>query len=220
MEALLQDLHTKKSVVKRRGGTVYVDDLPKPQQIANQWGDLEEEEPDEAFFGTDDDSSKTIEELFGSEVFAYFEQHGSAEQLQLFLNFIQAYLDDEETSYNCYPIYFAVKNRCRDFVNLMVPTPKIFEGEAASFTSLSLMKTAVQNGDIEMVKLLMKYSEEKKVNIRPDCSHLDTANPDNLAWVNENLLDVATRLGHQEIVDLLNDVYGERIDIADLNPEI
>ena len=127
--------------------------------------------------------------------------------LRLFLDFIRAYLDDPETSSNCYPIYFAVKNSRRDFVNLMVPTPKTFEGEAYSSTSFSLLKTAVQNGDIEMVKLLLKYSEEKEVDICPDCSYLNTANPDNLTWVNETLLEVATRLGHQEIVNLLAAAY-------------
>ena len=66
---------------------------------------------------------RTIIQLFTPEVFEYFEEHGNIKQLAVFLDFIQAFLDDKETHFNSHPVQFAAERKRTDFVNLLVPTP-------------------------------------------------------------------------------------------------
>ena len=177
-----------------------------------EWGNLEEEPPKEEIWLFTQESK--IVDLFEKEAFEYFEEHGTNEELALFLDFIQAYLDDDKTHHWTYPIDFAVQEKRIDFVNLMVPTPINFEEcFEDGGPDISLMRTAVLNGDIEMVKLLMKYSKEKciKVNV----SYFDY---DRL--VSESLQEVAIRLGHHKVAQFLKVVNEGCIDVTDLKPRI
>ena len=99
---LLEELQTKKYVKKKGGEST--------------------EDPDgEKLFCNYD--TRTIIPLFTKEVFEYFEEHANIEQLSLFLDFIQAFLDDQETQFNIHPVQFAAERKHTDFVNLLVPTP-------------------------------------------------------------------------------------------------
>ena len=156
--------------------------------------------------------------LFGRENFEYFEKHGNNEQLALFLDFTQAYLDEEETLYlEEDTLQWAVMHKRTDFVNLMIPTPLLFdmpeeyEPYERNPYHQWLMPLAISTGNIEMVKLLLKYSEEKRVNLEPwNCEMGEK----------EDIVEIATRLGHYKIAQLIQGVLEGKIDKKDLQPVI
>ena len=205
---LLEKLDERKCVIKHRGESM-------PSDICEEvlWGDLEVDQPDEYFWATTDETP--IIKLFGRETFEYFEKEGNTAQLTLFLDFIKAYLDNQRTHHWTSPLQFAVQKNRIDFVNLMIAAPLPLEDLDLNghIGGIWLMPMAVRNDDIEMVKLLLKFSEEKDVNLDVSSYNLETG-------VSENILGLATRLGHFKIAQLIQDVFEGKIDKKDLQPVI
>ena len=211
---LLEILQSKKTIMKDRGEMIPNNWLEIPDQVDMEWGNLAEEQPADEFWGVTQRTS--IEVLFERETFEYYEQNGTNKELALLLEFIQAYSDDEKTHHWTGPIDFAVQEKRIDFVHLMVPVPIDFEpdfgdppGEPRWGPNISLIRDAVYNGDIEMVKILFKYSVEKKVTPIPIMFGRDRSLP-----------KLATRKGYHKIAQLIEDIYAGRIDVKDLKPEI
>ena len=190
---LLEKLQERKYVIKSRG-----ESMPTEDFVEFYW------------------NLEPIIKLFGSKTFKYFEKNGNKEQLTLFLEFIQAYLDDEKTHHWTSPIQFAVQEKRIDFVNLMIPVPLPLEDLELknSIGGIWLMPKAIRNDDIEMVKLLLKYSEEKDVNLYVYRFNVETGRDENI------ILGLAARLGHHKIAQLIQDVFEGKIDKKDLQPVI
>ena len=207
---LLEKLQERKYVMKSRIRWIY-----SAEELNENFPEMDQEED-----VVDRDETPIINLFgkFGSETFEYFEKNGNNEQLALFLDFIQAYLDDENTPFWIYPIDFAVKNKRTDFVNLMVPAPMLFTDltmmEVFADYGTGRMHQAVANNDIEMVKLLMKYSQEKEVHLNSYSRHWNQMN------IDENPFEMATRLEHYKIAQLIQDVSEGKIDKKDLKPVI
>ena len=205
---LLEKLQALKTVQKERGQAhKYAEfkfeiDIENPDHRIN----------DDWFWDVTD--TRSILQLFGGNtVFGYLEEHGDLDQLALFIDFIQAYLDDKRTCDWIDPIHFAVKNKRTDFMNLMVPTPMNFTNGAEHFGGVSYLHMAVHNDDIEMLKLLMKYSKEKNVDLEIQVSW-------GPGFPCETILEVAARLGRHNMVQLIDDVFNGKIALKDLKPEI
>ena len=205
--ALLEKLEDRKSATKRKGSIIFA---RAHQAVENYWDSWDPQ--------TAEDEARmykkaTMVELLGENVFDYFEERANNQQLALFLDFIQAYLDADDfqrESGNDFVsgvdlvtnplIEFAIVKKRIDFVNLMIPTPLHFDDfyeDPFIWTQATSFRNAVKIGDIEMVKLLMKYSREKHVNINAR------------RFTNESTLELATRLGHYHIAQLLQDVNDE-----------
>ena len=203
---LLEKLQENKYIMKSRGefysAADFVDDLDEMDQ-----------QPEEDFWGIMNETP--IIHLFGSTTFEYFENNGNTAQLTLFLDFIKAYLDDEHTHHWISPIQFAVLAKRIDFVNLMISAPLPLEDlylYEMGIGGIELMPFAIRNNDIEMVKLLLKFSEEKDVNLDVTCY--------NREGVSEDILGLATSLGHFKIAQLIQGVLEGKIDRKDLHPVI
>ena len=96
----------------------------------------------------------------------------------------------------------------------MVPTPDVFmEDFYYEVSNFSLISDALRNNDIEMVKLLMKYSKEKNVSL-----HIQTWTHD--FERNLNAPELALELGFVKMAQLFQDVYDGKINVKDLNPVI
>ena len=206
---LLEKLQERKYVIKSRG-----ESMPSEEHVEVYWGDLETDQAEDDFWFSTDQTP--IIKLFGSKTFKYFEKNGNKEQLTLFLEFIQAYLDDEKTHHWTSPIQFAVQEKRIDFVNLMIPVPLPLEDLELknSIGGIWLMPKAIRNDDIEMVKLLLKYSEEKDVNLHVYRFNVETGRDENI------ILGLAARLGHHKIAQLIQDVFEGKIDKKDLQPVV
>ena len=225
---LLLQIRKSATTTRKRGPFFLSSGDSHPQQLDDFWDSnfwdqqnitVEEEMYEKA----------TMVELLGKNVFEYFEEHGTNEELALFLEFIQAYLQSDygDMLYHDLTnpfIDFAIVEKRIDFVNLMIPTPLYFdnyyEGEGGKNNFFEIHKNratslenAVTSGDIEMVKLLLRYSSEKHVNL--DINHYNTS-----TRLFEKLPILATRLGYHNIAQLLVDVYDGKIDVKDLKPVI
>ena len=205
---LLEELDEMKCVIKSRG-----EFMPSDICVEVLWNDLEVDEPEKDFWAPTEQTPMI--KLFGRETFEYFENSGNTVQLALFLDFIKAYLDNQRTHHWTSPLQFAVQKNRIDFVNLMIAAPLPLEDLDLNghIGGIWLMPMAVRNDDIEMVKLLLKFSEEKDVNLDVSSYNLETG-------VSENILGLATRLGHFKIAKLIQDVFEGKIEKKDLQPVI
>ena len=94
---LFEILDTMKSVKKSLGDWMFFE----PQDFGFGPGDnLPEDLPLGEQFVQNEEDQQTILYSFGQSTFDYFETYGTIEELKLFLEFIDAWLKDEETMIN------------------------------------------------------------------------------------------------------------------------
>ena len=164
-------------------------------------------------------------EMVPENLFKYYEEKGTIEELSLLIDFIQIYIEDnaswEVTSPFATFVTFAVCHIKRiDFVMLLIPVLEVFESaNVRKYSNFSLLHSAVCTNHIEMVKLLMKHSQEKNLDIYHKTRY--NIDDDLEFWEKETILELATRLRFvkpefDQIAQLIQNVYDGKIRLEDL----
>ena len=154
-------------------------------------------------------------EMVSEKVFKYYEDKGTTEELSLLIDSIQSYIGDNATWEVTSPLVFAVCHKKIDFVKLLIPVLEVFESaNVRKYSNFSLLHSAVCTNDIEMVKLLMKYSQEKNLDIYHKTRY--NIDDDLDYWEKETILELALRLRFYKIAQLIQNVYEGKIQLEDL----
>ena len=154
-------------------------------------------------------------EMVSEKVFKYYEDKGTTEELSILIDSIQSYIGDNATWEVTSPLVFAVCHKKIDFVKLLIPVLEVFESaNVRKYSNFSLLHSAVCTNDIEMVKLLMKYSQEKNLDIYHKTRY--NIDDDLDFWEKETILALALRVRFHEIAQLIQNVYDGKVQLEDL----
>ena len=78
-------------------------------------------------------------------------------------------------------MYWAVHEGNFEFVEVMIRT--LFDFNTLRFRGVNVLHQAAKNGDIEIIKLILKFAEEKKINALSNKTVTLVYTPENLPGV-------------------------------------
>ena len=159
--------------------------------------------------------TKNLHGFVPDKLFTYYETNGTINDLSLLIDFLTKYSQDKASWDFTSPLVFAVCHKKIEFVKLLIPILPDFESSnVRKYSNFSLLHSAICTNDIQMVKLLLKYSKEKNLDIY----HKTRYNIDDDLDFNEKetILELAIRLRFHEIAQLIEDVYTGKIEMQNL----
>ena len=145
-----------------------------------------------------------------------YQKDGSVQDLKTLLEFMVEFYKQKEIFEvpNFLENFMIDKNR-PDYLNLLMRFNNNWS-ELIELCGFSILHYAVEQNKIELVKLLLKYSEEQELDIYQEMPNYRIIE----FHEHENILELAKRLQHSELTELIQNVYDGKIKVKDLKPNI